>query len=227
MKRFLALGALLLGLTVPASASAATIYAGPFPASYLNPDVSIAPGEEVLFQNLDFSAPHDVTSIDISPTFQPLFRSETVNAPAEVPVVGAETLAEGSYDYICSIHPNMQGTLTVGGGGGGGKDTQPPKIGIKALERKARAAAKDGRLSFDATVSEKATLKLNVTKGKKRVAKGSAKLRRGMTKTAARLTRAGKKLLRKAEGTVRLRVKAKATDAAGNSATKTIRVKLR
>jgi plastocyanin len=213
-------------LAPAAAAQGATVYGGPLPISYANPDVTIQPGEALTFWNLDLTAPHDVTSIAIGSDFQPVFRSETVGFGIEVPVVGVEKLPAGAYDYICSIHSNMDGTVTVSGAPGQGGDKDPPALKVKALDRKAGAAAKAGKLAFKVTVDEPATLRLAARKGKKPVAKAAKKLTTGTTKVKAKLTKAGKKLLRRSGG-LKLEYSAAATDSAGNTAKKSGKVKLR
>lgn len=224
-----ALLALVAGavLAVPvANASAATVTAGPLPISYLNSDVTIAPGESLTFMNLDLVAPHDVTALDFGDNFQPLFRSETVGFGTTVPVVGAETLGGGTYPFICSIHSNMEGTLTVTGPpGGGGGDNDAPSLKVKPVDSRAGAAAKAGELEFKVKVDEASKLRIAAAKGKTSVAKGTAKLKKGTSTVSARLTKAGKKLLRKS-GDVTLKYVATATDAAGNTSKKTGKVEL-
>lgn len=100
-------------------------------SAYLNPNVSIDRGEALTFWNLDFTAPHDVTSVKTrnrcvkryrkgprkgecrKRVQERLFASETIEFPAEVPVKGAQKLRPGSYAYFCTIHPFMKGTLRV------------------------------------------------------------------------------------------------------------------
>lgn len=214
-------------LVAPATAAqGATIYGGPLPVSYANPDVTIAPGEQLTFFNLDLTAPHDVVSIAIGSDFRPVFRSETVGFGTEVPVVGVEKLPAGRYDYICSIHSNMDGTVTVAGSPGQGGDSEPPALNVKAADKKAGAAAKAGKLAFKVTVDEPSTLRLTAKKGKKTVATASEKLRSGTNNVKAKLNKAGKKVLRRSKK-VSLKYTATATDANGNTSKRKGKVKLR
>lgn len=224
-----ALLALVAGAALLAPATAAqgaTIYGGPLPVSYANPDVTIAQGESLTFWNLDLTAPHDVVSLAIGSDFRPVFRSETVGFGTEVPVVGVEKLPAGNFDYICSIHSNMEGTLTVSGSPGQGGDKDPPALKVQALDKKAGAAAKAGKLAFKVTVDEPATLRLAAAKGKKPVAKAAKKLTSGTTKVKAKLTKAGKKVLKRSKK-VKLKYSAVATDANGNASKRRGKVKLR
>jgi plastocyanin len=205
-----------LGAPVASAIAAEQVVAGPAPTSYLNPAVTIDSGEALSFFNLDLTAPHDVTSTEIGPGAEPLFRSETVGAFTEVPVVGAENLAPGSYPFLCSIHTFMEGTLTVTGAGGGGADNKAPKLTLRARDGKIGKALDAGELRLRAKVNEPARLRLTVKSSAGKVAKAREQLDRGGNRVAAELTSKGKRALKRADG-IELKVKAKATDAAGNS----------
>jgi plastocyanin/glucose/arabinose dehydrogenase len=99
--------------SLPAAASATPLIAVGF--QFVPPVVAMSAGDTFTFTNQDV-APHDVTSTQDGPTGQPLFRSPTANNGQTVNVNGAETLPEGSYPFLCSIHPTMTGTLRVGPG---------------------------------------------------------------------------------------------------------------
>jgi len=96
------------------SGSEANVVAGPGAqsAGYATPTVSIAKGSPLAFRNLDTSL-HDVTARAAGPDGQPLFRSKRASGGQAVAVVGAEKAPPGTYDFFCSIHPGMSGTLTV------------------------------------------------------------------------------------------------------------------
>ena len=64
------------------------------------------------FLNAD-SAFHDVTSTARDTEGNAVFKSTTVGLGTKVAVNGVETLAAGTYPFYCSVHPNMQGNLTV------------------------------------------------------------------------------------------------------------------
>ncbi len=82
---------------------------------YLPADVTIDEGEPLTYVNLDVPE-HDVTSQDLDEDDQPLFASETIGTGTAA-VEGVETLPPGTYDFFCTVHPEMQGTLTVTDGG--------------------------------------------------------------------------------------------------------------
>ena len=91
-----------------------TITAGPLPNQFANPDVEIDLGEPVTFRNSDSTgAFHDVTSNGKDANGKALFASATIEGGKSAPVEGVEFLTTGSYDYICSVHPFMTGTVKV------------------------------------------------------------------------------------------------------------------
>ncbi len=196
--------------------------AAPFSSGYVNPDVTIVQGEKLTFLNPDV-APHDVTSID------GLFRSETVGIGSEVPVTGAESLSAGTYEFLCSVHTYMKGTLTVGAGGGGGHgghDMKAPKLSVKVRDTQISDVLDAGALSLKVKLNEPATVRPVATADGTKVAKGRAKLRSGTSRMPAKLTAKGKRLLRGARK-VELELTAIAADAAGNAAKRTATAKLR
>jgi plastocyanin len=72
-----------------------------------------APAERpftIRFENRD-SIPHDIVIKDGTGTT--VFQGELVTGPTTVDYA-IPALAAGTYSYLCSIHPNMTGTLTVG-----------------------------------------------------------------------------------------------------------------
>jgi len=62
------------------------------------------------FQNQDTSVPHDVQIKDGSGTV--VFTGDTITGPAEASYT-VPALKAGSYTFVCTIHPNMTGTITV------------------------------------------------------------------------------------------------------------------
>jgi plastocyanin len=119
------LAAAVCVLVAAPSASAATITAGPLAASagYLTPNVSISKGEALTFTNLDVAA-HDVISRQTyrpkrkkgkpRPPARPLFASALIGLGESAEVEGIERVKSGkSYEFYCSLHASMTGTLTV------------------------------------------------------------------------------------------------------------------
>jgi plastocyanin len=66
----------------------------------------------IVFDNKDQGIPHNVAIHRDSPTGQEVFKGEVFNGPGirdyEVPELEA-----GAYAFVCTVHPNMTGTLTV------------------------------------------------------------------------------------------------------------------
>jgi plastocyanin len=224
--RLAVLAAVAAVLAMPAQAAAdQRVIAAPFSSGYVDPDVTIAPGEKLTFFNPDVN-PHDVTSAEPG-----LFASETVGTGSEVPVTGADALAPGSYPFICSIHPYMKGTLTVGsggpgGGGGSGQDRKAPKLSMKVLDEKISKVLDAGALKLRTKLDEPATVRVAAQTEGTKVAKARKQLDAGTARVAAKLTEKGERLLRGA-GSVKLEVAMIAADAAGNAAKRTVTAKLR
>jgi plastocyanin len=66
----------------------------------------------IRFDNKDAGTPHNVEIKDANG--QSVFKGEIFNGVA-VKDYAVPALAAGTYQFICTVHPNMVGTLTVGG----------------------------------------------------------------------------------------------------------------
>lgn len=64
------------------------------------------------FNNKDAGMPHDIVIKDASGAEK--FKSDVLTGAAEADYQ-VPALAAGTYQFVCSIHPNMVGNLTVGG----------------------------------------------------------------------------------------------------------------
>ncbi len=102
---------------VLASASAGPTSAGPLDqriaalaTSYQPDEVTIVQGDVLEFTNLD-SARHDVVALRKGPDGQPAFATEIIGAGQTVIIEGLEEIPAGVYDFICTLHPRMLGTL--------------------------------------------------------------------------------------------------------------------
>ena len=62
------------------------------------------------FDNQDAATPHDVDIRDASGTS--LFKTDTFPG-VEARDYQVEGLAAGTYEFVCTVHPNMTGTLTA------------------------------------------------------------------------------------------------------------------
>ena len=67
---------------------------------------------QIEFDNQDASIPHNVAIHEGSPQGPEVFRGEVFPGPAKK-TYDVPPLAAGTYGFICSVHPNMAGTLTV------------------------------------------------------------------------------------------------------------------
>lgn len=73
-----------------------------------------APADEpfqIVFANNDAGVPHNVEIKDSAGTS--IFKGEIFSG-VETRTYDVPALAAGSYTFICTVHPNMAGTLTVG-----------------------------------------------------------------------------------------------------------------
>jgi plastocyanin len=64
------------------------------------------------FDNEDGGVPHNVAIRKDSATGQEVFKGEIFDGPAKR-IYEVPALAAGTYTYVCTVHPNMTGTLTV------------------------------------------------------------------------------------------------------------------
>lgn len=210
----------------PAAHAQGQISAGP-PNQYLTPDVTIDQGDSVTFVNAD-AVEHDVLARDKGPDGKPLFRSELVGFAQSAPVEGTEFLVTGAYPFVCSLHPQMEGTITVTSAG------QPkPRPGDKTslklsvLDSKVSKVRSRGSLRVRVTTNRPATVRMTTRADGSTFARGTVKLAEAGAKTAQlRLTRAGRKLVARRKR-IALTVSGTTKNAAGKttraSAKKTLR----
>jgi plastocyanin len=67
---------------------------------------------QIHFVNNDASIPHNVAIHEGSPTGPEKFKGEIFPGPGER-TYDVPALAAGPYAFVCTVHPNMTGTLTV------------------------------------------------------------------------------------------------------------------
>jgi plastocyanin len=218
-------------LALAPAAQAGTIYAGP-PSQFFTSAVTIDQGEKVAFTNLD-AISHDVTASTKGADGKPLFSSPLGGPGTTADVAGTEYLTTGNYDFGCSIHPNMKGTLTVSATGtpaarpGAGSsaspapqsspaagDTTKPKVSVHLVDTTLKAVRKRGALRLHVATDEPITIGLSVKKGKTTFAAATTKVGASGKTIALKLTKAGRKLARK--HSLRLSMTARAADAANN-----------
>lgn len=66
----------------------------------------------IAFSNQDAGVPHDVAIHKDSPTGPVVFQGQIVTGPTTV-VYDVPAIPAGTYAFVCTVHPNMTGTLTV------------------------------------------------------------------------------------------------------------------
>jgi plastocyanin len=218
-------------LAIAPAAQGATIYAGP-PSQFFTSSVTIDQGETVAFTNLDVIA-HDVTAATKGADGKPLFSSPLGDPGSTADVAGTQYLTTGSYDFGCSIHPNMKGTITVTSAGApaarpgtgsssspapqsapAASDTTKPKVSVHLVDTTLKAVRKRGALRVHVATDEAITIGLSVKKGKTTFAAATTKVGASGKTIALKLTKAGRKLARKRS--LRLSMTARAADAANN-----------
>jgi spore coat protein A len=100
-----------LAVTTPAHAATPS-YVVSGAIRFLPGDISVQRGATLTLVNADPAA-HDVTAVDVGPA-GPLFRSATIDRPGQTAVVaGVESLDPGVYEFYCSVHTEMRGTVSV------------------------------------------------------------------------------------------------------------------
>ena len=114
MKRYI--GCMVVGLVLltavalPAPAEPLDQRVVAFAHRYLEDEVTLSRGDPLEFTNLDV-APHDMVSLDSGPDGLPLFSTATVSIGTTVLVEGLEEIPVGVYDFTCTLHPQMIGTI--------------------------------------------------------------------------------------------------------------------
>jgi plastocyanin len=76
-------------------------------------ELSVPAGEafQIQFDNQD-PLPHNVAIHQGSPTGPEVFRGEIVTGPTQV-TYDVPPLEAGAYGFVCTVHPNMTGTLNA------------------------------------------------------------------------------------------------------------------
>lgn len=181
---FFVVAAAALALAGPAAADE-TISA--MAVNRFSPEVTtIDQGERVSFSNLDFST-HNVTASGRGDDGNPLFASDQIGAGESGPVRGTEYLTTGGYEFVCTLHPGMGGTLQVSSAGTPlTRPDPPPQLTLKVLSSDLQKVVRSGRLAVRVAVNEAAAVKLTARArfGRKSISLGggSATFARGSTR---------------------------------------------
>jgi plastocyanin len=159
-------------------------------------------GDLAQFQSLGGS--HNVTATQTGPDGGPLFKSETITG-GTTPVNGTQFLAQGSYSFICTIHPTtMQATLVKTGNG---TPVARPDIELKLKSTQISKVVRKGKLLVEVqavTASPGVSVEAKLGKASLGETEG-INLAAGVKQTVAvRLSKAAKNKLRgKAKATVK------------------------
>ena len=103
---------------VPSNAAVNTIVAVPGSgvAGYATPRAVINRAAPATFVNLDaVTSPHDVTSVEETSGTppEPKIYTAVIDGGETATIMFRGTLTAGDYEYYCSIHQNMRGTITL------------------------------------------------------------------------------------------------------------------
>ena len=229
----LVMAAAVATLVLPATAVAdKRIEAAPS-LRYTTPEVTMDQGEPLTFRNSDLAG-HDVTSVDNGPNGKPWFSTPIIGTGEEAFVEGSQFLTGGNYPFICSVHPQMKGTLHVTGNGSAkerpapgasaSNDTVAPTVGLSILSRRTRAVRSKRALRVRVRLDEAGRVALRAIARPKPggplivLARGRVSFpAAGLRRVDLQLTRAGRAALRHRRRLVVV-VRGVATDAAGNKA---------
>jgi plastocyanin len=113
---------------------------------------NIDEGADLTFDNND-NVTHNVTSTADGPDGGPLFRSGNVSGGGQDRLVaGTRFLDAGDYDFLCTLHPNMEGILTVDDHPSG--PVPRPRISLKVKSKKLEKVVDSGKLKVKVTADE-------------------------------------------------------------------------
>jgi plastocyanin len=145
----------------------------------------VSPGSRVNFSNQDVVT-HNVTADEKGPDGKALFRTDNVGGGNLAEVRGVRFLEVGSYPFTCTIHPNMQAVLTIGGDGPG--PFPRPEIDVKVKSKKLAKVVESGKLKVKVSADEPTDadgVSLRAKKGAKGITKkANLNLNAGDSKTA-------------------------------------------
>jgi len=163
-----------------ALAATETITASAAGVAFDKPSFQLDPGQVASFQNLSNSQ-HDVTATGKGPDGAALFSSDTIST-AQSPVNGTQYLSTGSFEFFCTIHPEMRSDLVVGSNG---SPLARPDIEIKVLSTKLGKVLSSGKLKVTVTAPTASNdVQLVARKGARKLgSKGNLDLATGSSRT--------------------------------------------
>ncbi len=216
-----AVGALVLA---PAAHADETVYAVPVDR-YSSSVITIDQGETLFFRNADLNR-HDLVS-KAQEGGKPIFSTPLLSTGGEAVVQGAQTLKGGNYEFFCTVHTYMTGTLTVTGAGAPApspspqSDTTAPTVSVKVVDSSVSKVVKNKKLRVDVTTNEGGNATLTATTRYRNktvtIARGTKGFARAARATVAMaLTKAGQQAL-KGRKSAAVLVQVHQSDAAGNA----------
>jgi len=105
---------------------------------------------------------HNVVAEDDGPDGEPLFASDLINVGQTSPLAGAQYLGPGTYHFLCTVHPGMEGDLLVTGG----TPVARPKVKLSVPSQKLKKARKTGKIKVDVkAVTQASGVDLELKKG--------------------------------------------------------------
>ena len=211
-------------LLAPAAARADEELTASFNNKYDATTVTIDQGEKLTFRNNDLKR-HDVTSEAPGNVNGFLFQSPLIDNGQAGTVEGVEFLTTGDYRFLCSVHPEMKGTLVVTSAGtpaqrpgSGPTDTLKPVVQLSADRPKAKKLRKTRKLKVRLGSSEAGEYSI----GGARVSEGT------ISAEVIEVTlRFSKRFAKKFKKGYKLLLAASVTDAAGNTKIDRLTLKLR
>jgi plastocyanin len=210
------------------------IEAGP-PNRFTTGELTMDQGERLVFRNGD-TVSHDVTATVAGPDGKPLFGAPVTAAGKESFVEGSQYLTEGHYDYVCSLHNGMKGTIHVTANGTpqvrpdtGAKpdaaaDKTKPRLKLRVLSRTTVMARARHALIIGVDVSEPSHVELRAVARPKAGGKLVTIARKtfhkfsGSRRVHVQLTPAGVRALRR-DHSLAIVVNGRAIDPSGNMST--------
>ena len=77
---------------------------------FIPAEITIVQGETLEYTNLE-PTPHNLIALRLGEDGKPVFRTDTIGAATTVVVEGLDKIEPGVYDYTCTLHPRMLGTV--------------------------------------------------------------------------------------------------------------------
>lgn len=131
--------------TDPITARSGNVFAG---GTGPGGSFSLDAGSIPQFTNDDAGDSHNVVATEDGPDGEELFQTALLAGGGSAPVTGAQYLTPGEYRFVCTIHVDMAGALSVAGSGA----VPRPAVEVAVVSSKLRRVAKGKlRVAVEAT----------------------------------------------------------------------------